>query len=197
MNDMRSTVIPKSDQLNFDDFVGGQTKTIKITKISIGKHEQPVAMNYEGDNGKPWKPCKNMRRVIIHCWGDDANLYVGRRITLYGDPDVVFAGKKEGGIRISHISDINEPATIQIPERRGQRVLFTVRPLEISATMPHFESYLADIENAPTKEGLEYKFKQAYKLFTLSTDREKLTAAKDKRKQELTTTPENTNASIP
>ena len=52
MTDMHATVIPKSDQLNFDDLSTGQTKTIKITKVSGKSGDQPIAISYENDNGK-------------------------------------------------------------------------------------------------------------------------------------------------
>lgn len=35
--DMMDTVIPKSDQLNADDLIGGKTMTIKITNTSVKK----------------------------------------------------------------------------------------------------------------------------------------------------------------
>lgn len=197
MNNMLLAIVPKSDQLNYDDLIGGQIKTIKITDVSIGKHEQPVAINYEGANGKPYKPCKSMCRVMVHVWGPDAKAYTGRSMTLYGDPDVLFAGQKVGGLRISHMSHLAKEEVIVLTTTRSIRRPFTVRPLESTGqAVPKIEDYLADIESAPTKEGLEHKYKSAYKLFTSAADREKLTAAKDKRKKELTTT-ENINASIP
>lgn len=129
MSDMLKTIAPKSDQLNADDLIGGRTLTIKITRVSILAGEQPVALNYEGDNGKPWKPCKSMRRVLVTVWGGDGNKYVGRSLTLYRDADVLFAGAKVGGIRISHMSDIAEPMTIALTASKAVRKPYTVRPL--------------------------------------------------------------------
>ena len=51
MTDLSDTIIAKSDQLNADDLIG-ITKDIVVTKI--GKSEsvdQPITINYEGDNG--------------------------------------------------------------------------------------------------------------------------------------------------
>ena len=56
MTTMLDTVIPNSQQLNADDLIGGQSRTIKITNVTIAMGEQPVAIHYEGDNGKPYKP---------------------------------------------------------------------------------------------------------------------------------------------
>lgn len=130
MTDMLKTIIPKSDQLNFDDLPNGVTKTVKITKVSIGAHEQPVAINYEGDGGKPYKPCKSMCRVLVGLWGADAKAYVGRSMTLYGDPKVKFGGLEVGGIRISHMSHIKEPVTMALTATKASRKPFTVRVLE-------------------------------------------------------------------
>jgi len=129
MTNMLQTVIPKSDQLNADDLIGGQYKTIKITKVSLLAGEQPIAINYDGDNGKPWKPCKSMRRVLINVWGGDGNKYIGRSLTLYRDDSVKFGGVDVGGLRISHMSDITEPKTMAITATRANRKPFTVKPL--------------------------------------------------------------------
>lgn len=127
-NNMLKTIEPKSDQLNADDLIG-QTKTIKITKVAILAGEQPVALNYEGDNGKPYKPGKSMRRVLVTLWGSDGNNYIGRKMTLYRDDKVMFGGVAVGGIRISHMSDIPEQITMALTASKSNRKPFTVKPL--------------------------------------------------------------------
>lgn len=131
MTDMLQTIIPKSDQANYDDFVGGQTKTIKVTKVTGVSGDQPIAINYEGDNGKPYKPCKSMRRVLVHCWGTNGHDYVGRSMTLYGDPTVKFGGVAVGGIRISHLSHIKNETTMALTATKASRKPFTVKPLSV------------------------------------------------------------------
>src|ERR1700678_2310927 len=104
MNSMSSVIQAKSDQLNGDDLICGPL-TITITKVECRPGtEQPVSIFYDGDGGKPYKCCKSMARVMVHCWGDDANKYVGRSLTLYCDPEVKWGGMAVGGIRISHMS---------------------------------------------------------------------------------------------
>lgn len=132
MTDMMQTVIPKSDQLNFDDLSAGRTLTIKIAKVSGKSGDQPIAVNYEGDNGKPYYPCKSMRRVLIHNWGGNGTEYVGRSLTLYGDPTVKFGGLEVGGIRISHMSHINKEVTMALTATKASRKPFTVKPLVIA-----------------------------------------------------------------
>lgn len=146
MTDISTTTTPKSDQLNFDDFIGDAPITVKITKVSVVAGEQPVIINYEGDNGHPYKPGKSMRRVLVHVWGKDGNAYVGRSMTLYGDPSVRFGGAEVGGIRISHMSHIDSPVTMALTATRASRKPFTVKPLKVAdatPAMPTREQYTA------------------------------------------------------
>ena len=129
MTDLTKTITPKSDQINSDDLIG-RTMTIKVAKVSLcGEPDQPIAINFEGDGGKPYKPCKSMRRVLVNVWGGDGNAYVGRSMTIYRDDKVMFGGLAVGGIRISHLSDISEPVTMALTATRANRKPFTVKPL--------------------------------------------------------------------
>ena len=135
MSDLSTTIAPKSDQLNADDLIGGATKTITVTKVSLlGETDQPVAVNFQGDNGKPYKPCKSMRRVLVHVWGKDGNAYIGRSMTLYRDDKVKFGGMDVGGIRISHMSHIDSPVTMALTATKASRKPYTVKPLAVGAT---------------------------------------------------------------
>lgn len=130
MTDVGSTIAPKSDQLNADDLIAGP-RTVRITKVSANPStaEQPIAVNYEGDNGKPYYPCKSMRRVMVSLWGRDGANYVGKSMTLYRDAAVKFGGMDVGGIRISHMSDIDGQATLALTATRGSRKPYVVKPL--------------------------------------------------------------------
>lgn len=129
MNDMSAVIIPKSDQINADDLLTGpMTITIREVTIRPGT-EQPVSIHFEGDNGKPFKPCKSMARVMVHCWGSDANEYVGRGMTLYCDPKVMWGGMAVGGIRISHMTHIKETQVLALTATKGSKKPFTVKPL--------------------------------------------------------------------
>jgi hypothetical protein len=137
MIDMANTVIPKSDQLNSDDLIAAP-RTIRISKISAdpGSAEQPILIHFDGDGGKPYKPCKSMRRVLIHVWGRDGLKYVGRSMTLYRDEKVMWGGVAVGGIRISHMSDMEADMTMALTATRSSRKPYTVRPLETQPATP-------------------------------------------------------------
>lgn len=137
MTDLTNTIIPKSDQMNSDDLISGP-RTIKITKVSAdtGSAEQPILIHYDGDGGKPYKPCKSMRRVMVAIWGPDGSSYPGRAMTLYRDPSVKWGGLEVGGIRISHMSDMDAPVTMALTATKQSRKPFTVRPLEKTTVNP-------------------------------------------------------------
>jgi hypothetical protein len=132
MVDISTTIEADSKQLNAIDLIAG-SRTIKVTGVKVLKGDQPVAISYEGDNGKPYMPCKSMRRVLAHCWSTDGNKYVGRSMTLYNDPDVTWAGQKVGGIRISHMSDIKGDVTVSLTASKMSKKPFTVKPLKSEA----------------------------------------------------------------
>lgn len=129
MNDMSLVIVPKSDQINADDLVAGPL-TIRISEVDIRPGtEQPVSIHYEGDGGRPWKPCKSMSRVLVAAWGPDAKVYAGRSVTLYRDPTVKWGGMEVGGIRVSHLSHINKPMVLALTATKGSRKPYTVQPL--------------------------------------------------------------------
>lgn len=130
--DMNQTIKPKSDQLNSDDLIGG-VKTIKIREIK-GNQEpaQPVSIYFDGDDNKPYKPCKSMRRLLVSVWGANGLDYIGRSLTLYRDDKVNFGGIAVGGIRISHVSHIKEPVTVVLTASKTKRVPYKVEPLKVA-----------------------------------------------------------------
>jgi hypothetical protein len=144
MTDLSNTIIAKSDQLNADDLISGPI-TITITKVSAGSAEQPIAISYEGDNGKPYKPSKGMRRVMVAAWGRDGQAYVGRSMTLFREPGVKWAGEPVGGIRISHMSHISGELAQPLTLAKGIKKQYTVKPLSVVAPAPVDEKLLQSL----------------------------------------------------
>lgn len=129
VENLRDTIAPKSDQLNSDDLMS-TTKIIKVTAVKRGSTaEQPVSIEYEGMTGNPFKPCKSMRRVLIAAWSENGHDWVGKSMNLFCDPEVKFGGVKIGGIRISHLSDIEGDKQILIATSRGKRSDYRVKKL--------------------------------------------------------------------
>ena len=157
-DDMSTVIAPKSDQQNADDFLSGP-RTVTITGVKVNKgQEQPVWISFVGDDGRPWKPNKGTSRLLVYAWGTDAKQYVGRSVTLYRDPKVRWAGKEEGGIRISHMSNIDREIIFQDTVSKGKRNPRIVKPLEnitdharerADAWADTFIASLADCEDVP------------------------------------------------
>lgn len=150
---LSNTIIPKSDQLNADDLIAGPI-TIRVSKVAAGSAEQPVSIHYEGDNGRPYKPGKSMRRVLIQAWGSEGNAYVGRSMTLFRDQTIRFGGDTVGGIRISHLSDIPGPLSFALTVTRGKRVQYTVQPLALPSVDAEALGKIGDAKAAEGREAL-------------------------------------------
>ncbi|WP_435582879.1 hypothetical protein [Amycolatopsis thermoflava] len=125
--DLSDTIAPTSDQLDAVDLLSGP-RTFTVKSVSRGNAEQPVNIALV-EFPRPWRPGKSMRRVLVACWGADASKYVGRRVTLYCDPDVRFGGAAVGGTRISHLSHLDKPRSVPLLVSRGKSEMFRVLPL--------------------------------------------------------------------
>jgi len=128
ISDLTPTIKPKSDQLNADDLLTGPMN-VKITDIKSGPVDQPVHIYIEGQ--QPFKPCKTMRRVLITAWGSNGKDWIGKSMTLYCDPTVKFGGIALGGIRISHLSHIDQTLNMMLTATRGRKSQVVVKPLSI------------------------------------------------------------------
>jgi hypothetical protein len=157
MTDLSGTIIPKSDQLNADDLIAGP-RTIRVSRVTANPDsaEQPVSVFFDGDGGKPYKPCKSMRRVLVACWGADGSAFAGRSMTLYRDPSVTWGGLEVGGIRISHLSHIEREMTMALTATKKARKPYTVKPLVVEdAAAVMTADLIAAIEAAATKDALK------------------------------------------
>lgn len=133
MMDMSESIKPVTDQLTADDCLAGPV-TIKITKVTgnEGNAAQPVNIHFEGDNGKPYRPAKIMRRVLVSVYGPDTSKYIGQSITLFRDPEVRFGGIACGGLRISHVTGIDKVHVLALTMSKGNKKPFQVKPLVLS-----------------------------------------------------------------
>lgn len=180
--DLSQTTAPRSDQQNFDDYTSGP-KTVTISDVKPGTAEQPAEFHLLEFPGRPYKPSKSMRRVLVAAWGADSSSYSGRRLTLYGDPTVKFGSAVVGGIKISHLSNIDKPLTVALTVTRGKRAGFTVQPL--TAAVPRdwiAELALAGVDldavtalgtaakNSGAPEGALKKIRAKYTELTTKSD---------------------------
>lgn len=184
VEDLRPTIIPKSDQLNAEQLLGGPM-TITVTEVRLGSgEEQPVVVHYAGENGRPYKPCKTCRKVLIHAWGPDGRQWPGRSMTLYNDPSVKFGGEDVGGIRISHMSDIERDIKVSLTTTRGKKAKYEVKRLSSAIA-----GQLVAITASETVEALKETFGAAYKATKDAGMRAQLKGAYDARLKALSEAP--------
>lgn len=131
VSDLSGTIVPKSDQLNAEQLLTGPL-TITVTDVRVGGgDEQPITVHYAGEAGRPYKPCKTMRKLLIFAWGKDGRAWIGRSATLYNDPLVRFGGAEVGGIRISHLSHIERDISLSLTSTRGKKAPHTIKRLVV------------------------------------------------------------------
>lgn len=134
--DITDALAPTSDQLDAIELVNPRTFTID-TGSSLGKREgKTVAEVRLVDFPRVWRPSKGMLDVLAACWNTDAKQWVGHRVTLYNDPDVMFGKEKVGGIRIRALSHIDKPRTVLIRAAgAGRKQAWHVEPLATESTL--------------------------------------------------------------
>lgn len=175
--DISKSVEPRSDQQNFDDYISGP-KVVTISEVKKGSTEQPVEVHLVEFPGRPYKPSKSMRRVLVAGWGSDASTWAGRSLRLFGDPTVKFGGQEVGGIKISHMSHLPGQVRVNLTVTRGKREPFIVEPL----TAPLPEGWDADVAACETVEDLNEFYEMASAAGWWSPE---VAAACTARKQEL------------
>lgn len=168
MADISSTLAPKSDQQNYDDYVQGP-RTVTVSGVNVPGGDQPVHVELAEYPGRPYKPNKSMRRILAKGWGPKSEAWVGKRLTLFGNPDVIYAGKAVGGIEVSAMSDIDKPFSVQLTVTRGKKkphkvdvlpdapaqstevpadILATIAKAKQDGNLPAYLEYVKD-QNAP------------------------------------------------
>lgn len=177
--DLSSTIIPDSSQLNADDLMSGPV-TVTIEKVTRGGDEQPVDIHLVEFPGRAFRPSKSMRRVLVMAWGKESSAYIGRRLTLYRDPEITFGREKVGGIRISHMSDIDKRLVVALTVTRGKRTPFAVQPLPADTpsaprTPPPGDAeptpdYMALARESGSAEGVRAVWRQAKDAGRLDDD---------------------------
>lgn len=139
-DDITDTLAPKSEQLDAIDLMGKPPRIFTITKVDVRNpdSDQPVSVHL-AEFDRPWKPSKNMRRVLGHptTWGAKSSMWVGRQVELYCDPEVKFGNDKTGGVRISRMSHIDGPRTVPLLVSQGRAGWWKVDPLpQVTAASP-------------------------------------------------------------
>ena len=133
MLDLSNTIKSnKSDQLNVDDLVSGP-KMVQVEGVRLTNDpQQPIHIFYYGCEGKPFKPCLTVRRILVALWGQDGEQWANRWMNLYVDKTVSFGKQKNiGGIRVNGMSHIQGTANINLTSGRGVKTEYIIKPISL------------------------------------------------------------------
>jgi len=133
--DIGDTTAPKSNQLNAIDLIDGP-RVVTIEGVEVVGGQQPVRVHLREYPGRPYYPNKGMRRFLVALWGKKSAEYAGRRLELFRNPDVLWQGKKAGGIQISAASHIDGPRELPLTISQSKRETVTIRPLPDAPATP-------------------------------------------------------------
>jgi hypothetical protein len=168
IDNLTDTIMANSNQLNACDVP--RPVTVTITDVLRGPtKEQPVALHITGGY-QPWYPCRTVRRILIGAWGENGKSWVGKSATLFCDESVRFGGVAVGGVRVSHLSDINSDMSFSVNLTRGKKGQVSVKKLSVAyydsakfdANLP---AWLAAIDaGKATADAVIAKVEQAGKL---------------------------------
>lgn len=135
---MKHLTIPKSDQLNSEQLINAPITITVAEVVEVNNPQQPLIIHYDGENGRPYKPCKTMMKLLEHGWTEFYEDWVGRSMTLFCDPEVDFgADKRIGGIRISHMSHIPSKMEVSLLKSKQKKKLYTVLRLTADNVEDH------------------------------------------------------------
>ena len=166
MPDISHTLAPNSAQLDNIDLRDQPPRVFTVTGVDVNPNplaDQPVTVHL-AEFPRPWKPGKNMRRVLAFCWGRESEGWVGKRVELFADEKVKFGNDTPGGTRISRVSHIDGPKKAPVMLSQGRAGYYTVDPLpdDVGAAPatptrePHpRDTLLADIKAAAEAAGVD------------------------------------------
>lgn len=149
--DISAALIANSDQLNAADLIGNPV--IATISAVVGEPTKPI-VELEGMDGRPWKPSKGMLRVVARGWGTKTEVFVGRRVKLVNNPEVIYAGQAVGGVEVVAMSHIDGAFTVPVRINKTKVKQHRVEVLVEPVTEPWIAQWQA-IKNALTAAGYE------------------------------------------
>jgi hypothetical protein len=149
--DISKALLAKSDQLNAADLTG--SPIVATISAVTGEPTKPI-IHLEGMDGRPWKPSKGMLRVLARAWGTQTDVFIGRRVKLVNNPEVIYGGVPVGGIEVVAMSHIDAAFTMPVRISQQKVKQHSVSVLAEPATEPWRAQWQA-ITNALNEAGYE------------------------------------------
>lgn len=138
---------------------GPQTFTVTgVTEVTMDGEKQRHAVTLAETAGKTWVPAFTVLKALAQVWSMEKENWVGQKLTLYRDPSVKIGRETVGGIRVSHVTGITEPRTVNVKGALNRTVTYKFSPLQAEQPQPATEPWLAQwqtISNALNTAGYE------------------------------------------
>ena len=97
----------ESNFLKADDLPKGTRVGVIISGCELhefkqedGSKQKKMVLSFDGKEKKLTLNVTNARMIAANLGSDDTDDWIGKKVVLYNDPNVQFAGKITGGIRI-------------------------------------------------------------------------------------------------
>ena len=147
--DISKALLAKSNQLNASDLMGG-SQIVSIVSVNEGSDEQPVNIITDVFGpGRPFRPSKTVLLILANAWkSNDTSTWVGKRIEIFRDASVTWAGQEVGGIRIKGLSHIDKPFSLVLATSKTKfaKSTFAVLPATAEpATKPKPRDWLSEL----------------------------------------------------
>lgn len=90
--------------------LGSKDHVVEIAKLERGKvtgaggKKSGKCMVWLKGKDKPLACGSTVLKSIAGIYGDDTRTWIGKSITIYNDPNVVYGGEKVGGVRVRPIA---------------------------------------------------------------------------------------------
>jgi len=166
--DISKELVAKSDQMNAIDLARDVTVTIlDVFKGQSDKRVHIVTDIYGTE--RPFKPSKTVLRDIAQAWGLESQVWIGRRLTLFNDTTVLWAGQESGGIRVRAMSDIDKAFEAKHAISRTTSKKVMIQPLAAPVQVP-VRDWQTEIDATTTTAALTALYQQIRQIPGAYTD---------------------------
>ena len=132
MVDVSKALLAKSDQLNSMDLI--DPIVIQIDRVDFDHTRGQPIWIYYNKLKNPWKPSKGMNKIIASkaVFGLEDDLWIGKRLRIFNEKTVKYAGKEAGGVEISQVQGFDKVRTFPVRTSRTQKKFIDIAPLVLS-----------------------------------------------------------------
>ena len=135
---MRVTIEKKTDQLNYEDFLGGITRVVTVAGVKAGTKEQQynIASRATSGCGAP----VDRATLLAAAWGDDSTEWAGRRAPCTPTTISSVGTEMVEGSRVSHLATRRRAARSRSRRPGASRKMhYPVQPLVERHPAPAFD----------------------------------------------------------